>query len=74
MNTLKDSREKEKSCASEPYRFKKRHGSIVYEVAIHFNQDAKETMEDKKLRLIKNEMAHKTARPAIVDCGREAAV
>ena len=56
MNTLKDSREKEISCAPEPYRFTKRHGSIVYEVAIHFNQDAKETMEDKKLRLIKREI------------------
>jgi hypothetical protein len=56
MNTLKNPREKEKSCASEPYRFTKRHGSIVYKVEIHFNQDAKETMEDKKLRLIKSEM------------------
>ena len=53
MNTLKDPREKEKSCASEPYRFTKRHGSIVYEVAIHFNQDAKETMEDIALSITK---------------------
>ena len=56
MNTLKDSREKEKSCASEPYRFTKRHGSIVYEVEIHFNPDAKETMNEKTLRLIRRDM------------------
>ena len=35
--------------------FSKRIGSVVYEVTIHFNQDAKETMDDKILRLIKNE-------------------
>ena len=56
MTTLKDSREKEKSCASEPYRFTKRLGSIVYEVEVYFNQDTKEKMTDKKLRLIKREM------------------
>ena len=55
MNTLKSTREKE-SCASEPYRFTKRLGSIVYEVAIHFNPDAKETMDDKIKRLIQSEM------------------
>jgi uncharacterized protein YajQ (UPF0234 family) len=56
MNTLKSSREKEKSCASEPHRLKKRIGSIVYEVEIHFNQGAKETMDKKIMRLIKNDM------------------
>ena len=61
MNTLKSSREKETSCASEPYRFTKRHGSIVYEVAIHFNQDAKETMNDKIMRLIRNEARNEKA-------------
>ena len=45
-----------KNNTPEPYRFKKRIGSIVYEVAIHFNQDAKETMDDKIKRLIRNEM------------------
>jgi len=35
--------------------FSKRIGSVVYEVTIHFNQDAKETMNDKILRLVKNE-------------------
>ena len=56
MNTSKSTREKEKSCASEPYRFTKRLGSIVYEVAVHFKQDAKETMDDKIKRLIRHEM------------------
>jgi hypothetical protein len=45
-----------KNNTPEPYRFKKRIGSIVYEVKIHFNQDAKETMDDKIKRLIRNEM------------------
>ena len=39
----------------EPCRFTKRLGSTVYEVNVYFNQDAKEGMEDKILRLIKNE-------------------
>ena len=41
----------------EPYRLKKRLGSTVYEVNVYFNQDAKETMNDKIMRLIRNEMA-----------------
>ena len=40
----------------EPHRFYKRIGSIVYEVVFHFNQDAKETMDDKKIRLIRREL------------------
>jgi len=39
-------------------RFAKRIGSVTYEVGIHFNKDAKETMDKKIMRLIKNEMAH----------------
>ena len=38
-------------------RFNKRIGSVVYEVSVKFKTDAKETMEEKVLRLIKNEMA-----------------
>ena len=56
MNTLISTREKEKPCAPEPYRFTKRLGSIAYEVAVHFNQGAKETMNDKIKRLIQREM------------------
>ena len=40
----------------EPYRFTKRHGSIVYEVEIHFNPDAKETMKEKTMRLIRRDL------------------
>ena len=56
MNTSKNPREKERSCASEPCRFTKRLGPVVYEVEIHFNQDTKEGLNDKKLRLIKREL------------------
>ena len=41
----------------EPYRLKKRLGSTVYEVNVYFNQDAKETMNDKIMRLIRSETA-----------------
>ena len=37
-------------------RFTKRIGSTVYEVGVYFNQDAKETMNEKILRLIKNDL------------------
>ena len=56
MNTLKSSREKEISSAAEPYRLKKRIGSVVYEVGIYFNQDAKETMNEKIARLIRHDL------------------
>ena len=36
-------------------RFTKRIGSTVYNVGLYFNENATETMEDKILRLIKNE-------------------
>ena len=56
MNTLRSSREKELSSATEPYRLKKRIGSVVYEVGIYFNQDAKETMNEKIARLIRHDL------------------
>ena len=37
-------------------RFAKRIGSVTYEVSVHFKSDAKETMDKKVMRLIKNEM------------------
>ena len=37
-------------------RFSKRIGSTVYNVSVHFKQDAKETLEDKILRLIEREV------------------
>ena len=41
---------------AEPLTMQKRIGSVVYEVEIHFNPDAKERMNDKILRLIKREL------------------
>jgi len=40
---------------AEPMKMQKRIGSTVYEVYVYFNQDAKETMDAKILRLIKND-------------------
>jgi hypothetical protein len=42
--------------ASEPVRYNKRIGSTNYIVSVSFNNTATETMEDKLLRLIKNEV------------------
>jgi len=41
---------------AEPLKMCKRIGSTVYEVRVYFNQDAKETMDSKILRLIKNDV------------------
>ena len=40
---------------AEPMNVRRRVGSTVYEVNIYFNQDAKETKDDKIMRLIRNE-------------------
>ena len=52
MNTLKSSREKEKSCASEPYRFTKRIGSTTFHVSVRFSETSRETADDKIARMI----------------------
>ena len=41
---------------AEPLNVRKRIGSTVYEVNVYFNPDAKETMNDKIMRLIRNEV------------------
>jgi hypothetical protein len=41
---------------AEPMKIRKRIGSTTYIVTVHFNQDSKETVEDKLLRLIKREV------------------
>ena len=41
---------------AEPATMHKRIGSTVYEVHTHFNPDAKETMDEKILRLIRNDL------------------
>ena len=45
------------SLPQEPYHFKKRIGSTTFHVAVHFNPDAKETAQDKIIRLIRNDIA-----------------
>ena len=39
-------------------RFAKRIGSVTYEVGIHFKKGATEAMDNKIMRLIKNDMAY----------------
>ena len=39
----------------EPVMMQKRIGSTTYMVSVHFNPTSKETMNDKILRLIRNE-------------------
>ena len=41
---------------NKPRTMQKRIGSITYEVEIRFNPKAKETLNEKILRLIKNDM------------------
>ena len=40
----------------EPYVLQRRVGSTLYRVGIHFNPNAKETLDDKVRRLLKNEL------------------
>jgi len=54
MNTKKIQREKVNS-PLEPNRFTKRIGSTVYKVNVSFRQDAKETIDDKLMRLMRND-------------------
>ena len=41
---------------AEPIKMQKRIGSIVYEVEIHFDPNATETLNDKILRLMRRDM------------------
>ena len=45
---------------AEPIKSQKRIGSTVYEVRVRFNPDAKETMNEKILRLIRNDLYFKS--------------
>ena len=47
----------DKTVQVKPLIMRKHIGSTVYEVSVYFKQDAKETMNDVILRLIKSEMA-----------------
>jgi len=41
---------------AESLNVQKRIGSTVYEVNVYFNPDAKETMNEKIMRLVRNEI------------------
>ena len=47
---------KEEQPQSKPRVFTKRIGSTTYRVSVHFSKTSRETMNDKILRLIKNEV------------------
>jgi hypothetical protein len=42
--------------AENASRFSKRFDSVTYEVSVNFKHDAKETLDEKVIRLIKNEL------------------
>lgn len=50
----------------------KRIGSTVYEVAVFMNQNAGQTIEEKLLRIVKNDLipAHQTGRIKLPQTGR----
>jgi len=50
MNTVK------KQATPEAYVLHRRIGSTTYRARIYFNPEAKETLEDKILRLLKNDL------------------
>ena len=43
---------------AEPINLRKRIGSTVYTVTVHFSKTSRETAEDKILRLIESEVRH----------------
>ena len=45
-----------KNNAQEQFVLTRRIGSTVYEVNVNFNQDAKETMDEKLIRIVKNRL------------------
>jgi len=45
---------------TEPIIIRKRIGSTTYEVNAYFNPEAKETVEKKILRILKNELTNST--------------
>jgi len=53
-------REPGDAAKAEPYKYSKKIGSTTYVVAVHFSQTSRETVQDKALRLIMQEVS-KTA-------------
>ena len=50
-----------KELPHESGEFTKRIGSTNYRVSVHFSQTSRETMDDKIIRLIRNETADRKA-------------
>ena len=46
---------KKQNTPQEPHRFKKRHGTTTFYVAVYSNPNAKETAQDKIARLIRSD-------------------
>ena len=44
------------TAAPESFVINRQIGSTLYHVGIHFNPDAKETLDDKILRLLRNDL------------------
>jgi len=47
----------------QPRTFTRRIGSTIYRVGVHYSRTSRETMDDKIIRLVRNETARKAARP-----------
>ena len=58
MQSLKAEREK---VVAQSSRFCKRIGSTVYSVGVYFKEGAKETLEEKILRMMKSDLASELA-------------
>jgi len=56
---------------NEPITTRKRIGSTTYEVRSYFNPEAKETVEEKLLRIIKNDLTFRQNR-GIIDMSQTA--
>jgi len=63
MQTITQRAAKPQSTEAVParQRFTRRIGTTTYRVKVHFNPNSKETMNDKIIRMIKNESAGKAA-------------
>jgi len=55
MNTTKNS-VKAINTSQKPHQFKRRLGSTTFHVNVHFDPSAKETAEDRIVRLIQSEV------------------
>ena len=61
------------SSNQRPIVTRKRIGSTIYEVRSYFNPQAKETVEEKLLRIIRNDLTFRQNR-AIIDMSQTAGI